>query len=298
MRWCRTRSHCHERPRRTARCARRVLFQMATQRSTFATDILSRGPETPDFDDEHHDPIVIMVTSAAPKEGKTTSSANLAAVFAEAGADVLVVNCDFRRPMIHQYLGVADQARRVHNSVIPHVKVVTNVVTETDPNPARVVAAQRQLVEAAKQQFDVVLLDTAPLLSANDAVELVGETDLVLMVARADISTSPSARRAMEILGRVDAPVAGVLLVGASEASNEYYGYYYYDQRSSVGEAAERACSAQGGQEGKEGRLGQRPRQRRGTDERVGANARRPVRAARRRLSGTLSVAASARTVR
>ena len=58
-------------------------------------------------------------------------------VFAEAGSSVLVLNCDFRRPKLHEYFGVPDEARRVHATPLPNLKVVTNVLDEHEPNPAR-----------------------------------------------------------------------------------------------------------------------------------------------------------------
>ena len=180
----------------------------------------------PSFDSDQIDPIIVMVASASPKEGKTTTTANLAAVFAETGSSVLVVNCDFRRPLIHRYLGIEDTPRRVVGTRIPGVKAITNVLDDTDDNPARIVAEQRRLINAARGQFDVMILDTAPLLSANDAVELVGCADLVLLVAKAEQSTTIDAARAIEMLERVNAPVAGVVFMGASEMPNSYYNYY------------------------------------------------------------------------
>ena len=176
--------------------------------------------------DTDRESLVVMVTSAAPKDGKTTSSANLATVFAEAGASVLVLNCDFRRPMIHEYFGVSDEPRRLHQGTVPGVKVVSNVTTDPDPNPARVIAQQRHLVSVAREKFDVVILDTAPLLSANDALEMANEADFVVVVARAGWTKVPAARRAMEMLDRIDAPVVGSILVGVGEAENYYYAYY------------------------------------------------------------------------
>lgn len=176
--------------------------------------------------EERRDPLVVMITSAAPKDGKTTSSANLAAVFGEAGARVLVLNCDFRRPKIHEYFGVSDEPRRLHRTSVPGVMVVSNITTEADPNPAQVIAQQRHLVSVARERFDVVILDTAPLLSANDALELASEVDFVVLVARAGWSKYPAAQRAMEMLDRVDAPVVGSILVGLGEGDNYYYSYY------------------------------------------------------------------------
>ncbi len=185
------------------------------------------------FDLDPDEPLVVMITSASPGEGKTTSTANLAVVFAEAGSSVLVVNCDFRRPAIHRHFGIPDEPRRVHETSVPGVKVVTNVLTDPASNPAQVLAAQRQVVAAARGRFDVILLDTAPLLTANDAVELVSSADLLVLVARVGVTRSDTAERSMELLNRLDVPLGGVILMGVASASNDYY-YYYQPGRLSA----------------------------------------------------------------
>ena len=167
-----------------------------------------------------------MVTSAAPGEGKTTTVANLAAVFGETGLSVLAVNCDFRRPTLHKYFGIDDEPRRVFETTIPNVKVVTNVMSDPAANPSQVVAAQRQVVIVARHRFDVILLDTAPLLTANDAVEMVASADLVVLVARSEATTFNNGRRAAETLSRLDAPLGGVVLTAVKGTSNDYYYYY------------------------------------------------------------------------
>jgi Mrp family chromosome partitioning ATPase len=139
---------------------------------------------------------------------------------------VLVVNCDFRRPTIHRYFGVDDEPRRVHETNIPGVKIVTNVLADPASNPAQVVAAQRQVVAAARGRFDVILLDTAPLLTANDAVELVASADMLVLVARIGVTKNDNAERSIELLNRLDVPIAGVVLVGQAAAANDYYYYY------------------------------------------------------------------------
>ena len=189
----------------------------------------------PEPDGAHADPFVVMVTSAAPREGKSTTSANLAVAFAEANATVLVVNCDFRRPTIHKRFGVADEPRRVQDTNVPHVKIVTNVLTDPTANPSQVVAAQRQVIAAARGRFDVIILDTAPMLTANDAVEVVGSVDLVVLVARAGLTTSDNARRAVDTLSRVHAALGGVVMIGSADASNEYYYYYQRGQTEKKG---------------------------------------------------------------
>src|SRR4051794_13736802 len=212
-----------------AEAFRSVRSSLVFQRVDFTTAPPTGGPANSDaalFEPEHADPFVIMVTSAAPREGKTTTSANLAAVFAEAGSSVLLVNCDFRRPTLHKYFGIDDEPRRVHETKIPGVKLVTNVVADPLPNPAQVVAAQRHVVAAAHGRFDVIILDTAPILSANDAIELVGSADLVLLVAKVEITTGDDAGRALDVLNRLDAPLGGLVLTGTTEAQNDYYYSY------------------------------------------------------------------------
>jgi Mrp family chromosome partitioning ATPase len=210
------------------------------------------------FEPEHDDPLVVMITSASPGEGKTTTTANLAAVFAEAGASVLVVNCDFRRPTIHRFFGLEDEPRRVHETNVPGVKVVTNVLTDPASNPSQVVAAQRQVVAAARGRFDVILLDTAPLLTANDAVELVSSADLMLLVARVGVTRVDNAQRSMELLNRLDVAIAGVVLIGVASASNDYY-YYYQPGRVDASKKAQAAAtmSASGGNTNGNGRTGE-----------------------------------------
>jgi Mrp family chromosome partitioning ATPase len=129
----------------------------------------------------------------------------------------------------------------VQGTAVPGVKVVTNVLVDPTSNPALVVAAQRQVITAARGRFDVVILDTAPLLTANDAVEVVSSADLVLLVARPELTTIDTAQRSMDLLNRLDAPLAGVLLVATSEVANDYY---YYYQRGRVPEATGRRRAA------------------------------------------------------
>jgi Mrp family chromosome partitioning ATPase/capsular polysaccharide biosynthesis protein len=192
------------------------------------------GPEHP----AGETPLVVLVTSATSNEGKTTTTANLAAVFAESGASVLAVNCDFRRPTLHRYLGAPDDPRKVLKTTVPGVTLVSGVVTDATANPAQVIAAQREVIAAAKEHFDVVLLDTAPLTTTNDAIEIMSTADVVLLVARPDVTTSDAAERTRELLDRVHAPVAGVLLVAADSVAADTY--YYYSSRRVSPDAAQR----------------------------------------------------------
>lgn len=172
---------------------------------------------------------VVLVTSGAPSEGKTTTIANLAAVMAEGDRRVLAVNCDFRRPRLHRYLGGPTEAQRLNVTDIPGVQMVTQVTAnDGESSPSDVVAAQRRLVERARERFDVILLDTAPILTTNDAAELLGVVDHVVLVVSAGNTKADAAARASELLERRGRPPLGVALVGTRDVPNSSE-YYYSD---------------------------------------------------------------------
>ena len=179
-------------------------------------------------------PEVVMITSANAAEGKTSTAANLAAVLAEGGYSVLAVNCDFRRPQLVHYLQGAQEPRKVSETEIPGVMMI-NHVTAKGPEalPSDVVQAQRQIIERARGRFDVILLDTAPLLATNDANELLPATDLVLVVAHVGRSTKEAGEATHELLLRRAAPVVGVVLLGVRDTTSAKSYYYYSSERPS-----------------------------------------------------------------
>lgn len=191
---------------------------------------------------------VVMITSPNPSEGKTTSVANLAAVFAEGGQSVLVIDCDFRRPRIHKYLAedmtmdavtstdrdampipAANGRLRAVATDIPGVRLVTGMGEAfPDANPIEIVAFQRDVIHYARENFDIVLLDTAPFLTTNDASELLEETDVAFLVVRSGKTPFAAAQRAAEFLRRLGAPVLGVIVTASADATAAQYYYHYY----------------------------------------------------------------------
>jgi len=171
---------------------------------------------------------VILVTSAGPSEGKTTTVANLATVMAEGDRSVLAINCDFRRPRLHRYLGGTANPQRLNVTEVPGVQLVTQVTeNDGDATPSDVIAAQRRLVERAMERFDVILLDTAPILTTNDAADLLGVADHVVLIVNASETKAESAARASELLERRGRAPLGAALVGARDVPNA--SDYYYD---------------------------------------------------------------------
>lgn len=186
------------------------------------------GASSPEGSNGHHRAKVILVSSPGPSEGKTTVTANLAAVMAEAGLDVLVLNCDFRRPRIHQYFHTPYEPRKVQATQVPGVRLVADVVSEADnANPAEVIRAQEHVIRTARDMVDIIILDTAPLLTTNDASELLSTADSVLMVAQAGRTTHEACFRAGELLERRKANAIGAVVLNVEGTPTSRYYYYY-----------------------------------------------------------------------
>ena len=182
---------------------------------------------------------VVLLTSAGPGEGKTTTLANLAATMAEGDRRVLAVNCDFRRPRLHRYLGGSTDARSVNVTDVAGVQLVTQVtLDDSDASPSDVVAAQRELIERARSRFDIILLDTAPVLTTNDAADLLTVVDHVVMIVRSGNTSAEAAGRAVELLERRGKAPLGVALVGTRDVPSS--ADYYYDDGDPYLEPARR----------------------------------------------------------
>jgi capsular exopolysaccharide synthesis family protein len=188
------------------------------------------------------DPHLILVISAGPSEGKTTTVAHLAVAFAEAGRSVLILSCDFRRPRVHQMFGMPE-GKGLTDVLSTDGLRLTDVVQQTPvrgvslvhsgsfvANPAELIGADHQFLDDARKLADIVLIDTAPALVANDASEVMPEADAVVVVARAGKVTRGAAQRASALLNRVGAKVVGIVLTAAPEAptNRRYYYYRYY----------------------------------------------------------------------
>jgi len=187
-------------------------------------------------------PKIILITSALPQEGKTTTSVNTATVLAQKGTRVLLIDADLRRPSIHKALGLGPKSGLSNvltggvslpdaicrSSAMPNLFVLP--AGTPPPNPAELLASS-QMVEVLaelRQHYDHIVLDTPPTLSVTDAVVLSTRADAVVLVIRCGQTTKPALRRSREILAQVNARVAGVLLNAVNLDSPDYYYYYEY----------------------------------------------------------------------
>src|SRR5580692_6268090 len=187
-------------------------------------------------------PKVIMVTSALPREGKSTTSINCAVVLAQKGVRVLLIDCDLRRPSIHKTLGMGPRSglSNVLTGSVTLKQAITVAPTLPNldvlpagtppPNPAELLASanMRDVLAELREKYDHIVLDTPPTLSVTDAVVLSPRADAIVLVIRSGSTTKQALRRSRDILMQVNARVSGVLLNAVDLSSPDYYYYYEY----------------------------------------------------------------------
>ncbi|TDT18480.1 capsular exopolysaccharide synthesis family protein [Ilumatobacter fluminis] len=179
---------------------------------------------------------LIQVTSAVAGEGKTTTAANLACVFAQAGRSVVIVDCDLRRPQLHNTFSVSrspgftDQMMGA-DDVTPHtIRVGDGATLDVLPagavlsNPGELFLRDRcaDVLQALTARYDFVIVDSPPVLPVADAVALSRHVDAVLFVIEARSTSSGDAAEALARLGQAGAPTAGVVLNQAGRRGGTY----------------------------------------------------------------------------
>jgi len=184
----------------------------------------------------------IVLTSASPGEGKTTMAANLAVAFAQTGASVCLVDADLRRPMVAKTFGVnnwiglttaligqGDLESALQQTDIPGLTLLTS--GPTPPNPAEMLGSLRMtnLIAILKERFDMVIIDTPPILAVTDAAVLAPKADGVVLVVRSAKVPRDQVIRAKVALEAVKAKLLGVVLDALQpEHEADYYYYNYY----------------------------------------------------------------------
>lgn len=185
----------------------------------------------------------LMITSASPSEGKTTVSTNLAIAFAQQGIRVLLVDCDLRRPRLHDVFDVPREPGITQ--ALLGFETVANCIRSTGidglslmpagtlpPNPSELLGSGRMrgLLGELRQSYDMVIVDSPPVLVAADAAIVATLCEAALVVVRAGASDRRAVQDAMRQLRAVGAPVIGSVLndPDAKLQKYEYGGYYYY----------------------------------------------------------------------
>ncbi|OZC75199.1 protein tyrosine kinase [Rhodococcus sp. 06-462-5] len=187
-----------------------------------------------------HPPRVIVVTSAIPSEGKTTTAVNLAISLAEAGHHVALVEGDLRRPRVSKYLGLIGSVGL--STVLAGQAKVDEVLQPTryeglqamasgpiPPNPSELLGseASRALLVELRSKFDYVIIDGAPLLPVTDSAVLTTHADGALLVTRYGHTKSNELSRAIGNLETIGAHVLGVVLALTPSKKGDMYSYSY-----------------------------------------------------------------------
>jgi capsular exopolysaccharide synthesis family protein len=185
----------------------------------------------------------ILVSSAAPSEGKTTVACSIAIAFAQGGQRVCIVDCDLRRPRLHRIFGRAGDAGvtnvLVGDATIDDVAkptVVDNLWSipagPTPPNPADMLHSERfkAFLRELGERFDRVIIDSPPLVAVTDSAIISTYVDGSVFVVRAFKTSKHLSKQGLRALRDVDAPVVGAVLnaVNLNRSEYQYYHYYYY----------------------------------------------------------------------
>jgi succinoglycan biosynthesis transport protein ExoP len=190
---------------------------------------------------------VIQVTSPDPGDGKSTLSANLAVCMAQSGRRVLLVDADFRRPRVHRLFGidagVGMSAVIKGTADLPEVVVPTEIdnlfILPCGPrpsNPSELLSSTRfsELIHVLREQYDIVIIDTPPVLAVTDPCVVAPRVDGVVLLIRITKHVRPHAKRALESLESLGANLIGIVVngVGGHRPGMGYgfgsqYGYRY-----------------------------------------------------------------------
>ncbi len=180
----------------------------------------------------------MVVTSPAPEAGKSTTLANLAVTMAQAGKQVILADCDLRRPSLHEVFGVSNatgltsvilddttSAPPLRDTGVAGLKLLTS--GPLPPNPAELLGSRRMgdIIKTLQDQADVVLFDAPPVIAVTDAAILASQVDGVLLVLNAGATKRDHAQRAKTALDKVNARLVGTVLNNV-ELDTSLYGYY------------------------------------------------------------------------
>lgn len=183
----------------------------------------------------------IVITSAGAGEGKSTVSANIAAVFSQEGKKVLLIDGDMRKPTIHytfrlkNVFGLSSLLTKqceleeaIQETYIEGLYAITS--GPIPPNPAELLASKQMglIMESLKEEFDLIVFDAPPVLSVTDAQILSNRCDATILIVSSGETQKASIVKAKELLDMSKANIIGVVINNAVIEKGHYYYYYYY----------------------------------------------------------------------
>ena len=198
---------------------------------------------------EHDSCKKIIITSAIPGEGKTTTCLNLAIAFAQTGAKVIVLDADLRKPRIYRHLsleknnGLSDYLGGMITELDKVIKTCNehgiDCITsgQTPPNPVELMSSKRMelLLDELSKKYDYVFIDTAPVTVVTDATAIANYVDGVVVVARQNYTIHESLQRAIVNLKFANVKILGYILNDVSAGAQRYGGYKRYGGKYGYG---------------------------------------------------------------
>ncbi|OBR68429.1 capsular biosynthesis protein [Paenibacillus oryzae] len=184
---------------------------------------------------------VIMVSSAGPGEGKTTTITNLAITYAQSERKVILIDADLRKPTAHHNFSISNRwglssvlsqqctlEESIQSSSVPGLDVITSGTIP--PNPAEMLGSNRMnaVIQQLRDMYDIILIDTPPLLAVTDAQIVATKSDGAIMVVDQGRVKRDIAKKAIQNLQTVNARILGVVLNNVKRKANEESYYYYY----------------------------------------------------------------------
>ena len=203
-------------------------------------------------------PQVILISSSGPKEGKTITATNLSIAMAQSGSKVIVLDCDMRKPKIHEVFGISrdrgitnilignnDVKDAVFHTEIPKLDVIP--CGPIPPNPSEIVGSSRmtKLLKILRNNYARIIIDSAPVTVFTDAVILSKHVDGVVLVIRANDTAREIVKNGLSHLQNVGAHILGAVLNGVDMGRDgyyykQYYHYYYSEGREKKKESHRR----------------------------------------------------------
>lgn len=195
----------------------------------------------------------ILVTSGQPGDGKTTTVLNTAIALSQLKAEVIVVDCDMRKPRVHKLAQIpkgeglstyltrgGELYKYIHRTPVPHLSILP--CGFIPPNPSELISSEKmkELMRLLARGYDYVILDSPPLVGVTDSMILSTLVDGVILVARSGMTRSELLQRAIQDLSGVGAKMLGVILndLNLRHESIDYYDQYtrHYSEQSSYGD--------------------------------------------------------------
>ncbi len=215
-----------------------LLSPVAESYRLIQSSLLLSTPDNP--------PKSILVTSLSPKEGKTTTTSNLAHILAQNGKKVLIIGCDLRRPRMHRVASIPNThglSNYLTGSRATHlIKTIKEdaiyLITAGDipPNPAELLHSDRMrtLIKEMEKRYDYVLLDSPPVQRVTDSLTLSKLVDGTLLVVRSGKTTYDTMESGLRKFREIHSKILGIVVNGVKRQGNNdsgYYGYYDYYQK-------------------------------------------------------------------